>query len=76
MSHKIENVKTELRHRVRAETRFGRPRVVMGTAVDEEEFWRAVAQDEDLLSLGPGAPAKKRRAYFLTDKVVAARKGS
>ena len=49
-----------------AETRFGHPWVVMGAAENEEEFWRAVGQDENLSSLGAGAPAKKLRAYFLT----------
>jgi hypothetical protein len=58
-----------------AETRFGHPWVVLGTAGDEEEFWRRVAMDEDLLSLGPYAPARKRRAYFLGDNVNNVRAG-
>lgn len=58
-----------------AETRFGRPWVVMGTAESEEDFWRAVEQDENLSSLGARAPAKKLRAYFLTGKDNATRKG-
>jgi hypothetical protein len=51
-----------------AETRFGRPWVVLGTAASEEEFWRAVEQDEDLSRLGARRPAKRRRAYFLTEE--------
>lgn len=58
-----------------AETRFGHPWVVMGTAGDEEEFWREVEQDEDLSSLGPRRPPRKRRAYFLTEKGDASRAG-
>lgn len=48
-----------------AETRYGRPWVVLGTAAGEEEFWREVGRDEDLSSLGATGPATKRRAYFL-----------
>lgn len=55
-----------------AETRFGHPWVVLGTADDEEEFWRAVGEDEDLLSLGARRPAQSRRAYFLTEEACAA----
>lgn len=55
-----------------AETRFGHPWVVLGTADNEEEFWREVEQDEDLSSLGARLPAKKQRAYFLTEKSNAA----
>lgn len=51
-----------------AETRFGRPWVVLGTAEGEEEFWREVARDEDLSGLGACAPAKKYRAYFLAER--------
>lgn len=51
-----------------AGTRFGHPWVVMGTAESEEEFWREVGRDEDLLALGPSAPAERRRAYFLADE--------
>lgn len=51
-----------------AETRFGHPWVVMGTAVDEEAFWREIEQDEDLLRLGPVRPAAKHRAYFLPEE--------
>lgn len=59
-----------------AATRFGHPWVVMGTARDEEEFWRGVARDEDLSGLGPSAPAARRRAYFLADEGDATRDGS
>ena len=58
-----------------AETRFGHPWVVLGTASNEEEFWREVGRDENLSSLGGRAPAKKHREYFLTERVDATRKG-
>lgn len=51
-----------------AETRFGHPWVVMGTAESEEEFWREVGRDEGLSSLGARGPATKRRAYFLSER--------
>lgn len=57
-----------------AETRFGHPWVVMGTAESEEGFWRALEQDEDLSRLGAGPPAKRQRAYFLTEQGNAKRK--
>lgn len=50
-----------------AETRFGRPWVVLGTAASEEEFWRAVEGDEDLSSLGARRPARGVRAFFLAE---------
>lgn len=50
-----------------AETRFGRPWVVLGTAGSEEEFWRAVDEDEDLAALGARGPARLVRAFFLTE---------
>ncbi|MBD1911659.1 MULTISPECIES: hypothetical protein [unclassified Leptolyngbya] len=50
-----------------AETRFGHPWVVMGTARNEEEFWQRVEEDEDLVSLGAIRPAVKRRVWFLTE---------
>jgi hypothetical protein len=59
-----------------AETRFGHPWVVLGTAENEEEFWREVEKDADLSSLGASTPAKRRRAYFLTEKATAAGKGA
>lgn len=52
-----------------AETRFGHPWVVLGTAASEEEFWREVGRDEDLSGLGARAPARRRRAYFLAETV-------
>ena len=58
-----------------AETRFGHPWVVLGTAENEEAFWGEVEQDDELSSLGPRLPAKQRRAYFLTEKGNAAGKG-
>ena len=50
-----------------AETRFGHPWVVLGMAESEEAFWRGVEQDEDLSSLGGSRPARKVRAFFLTE---------
>lgn len=58
-----------------AETRFGHPWVALGTAEDEEAFWREVEQDENLSSLGASRPAKRRLAYFLTEAWDAARRG-
>ena len=51
-----------------AETRYGRPWVVLGTAPCEEEFWRGVALDEELSALGARRPASRRRAYFLAEE--------
>ncbi|HEX8503004.1 MAG TPA: hypothetical protein VF659_20640 [Pyrinomonadaceae bacterium] len=48
-----------------AETQFGSPWVVMGTADGEEEFWREVEEDEDLSGLRAYRPARRLRAYFL-----------
>jgi hypothetical protein len=50
-----------------ATTRFGHPWVVMGTAADEEEFWREVEQDEDLAYLEAIRPPRQKRAFFLTE---------
>ena len=50
-----------------AATRFGHPWIIMGTADNEEAFWRDVDQDEDLFRLGGIRPANQRRAYFLTE---------
>ncbi|HEX6290488.1 MAG TPA: hypothetical protein VFZ66_14970 [Herpetosiphonaceae bacterium] len=58
-----------------AETRFGHPWVVLGTAENEAAFWREVEQDEDLSRLGAIKPAAKQRAYFLTEKDHATRTG-
>lgn len=55
-----------------AETRFGHPWVAMGTAENEEEFWREVEQDENLSSLGASRPARRLRAYFLTESILQA----
>lgn len=51
-----------------AGTRFGHPWVVLGTAASEDEFWRALGEDEDLSSLGAGRPARSVRAFFLTEE--------
>ncbi len=58
-----------------AETRFGHPWVVMGMAESEEIFWRGVEQDEELASLGAARPARKERAFFLTERGNETRKG-
>ncbi|HEX8721660.1 MAG TPA: hypothetical protein VF736_13575 [Pyrinomonadaceae bacterium] len=50
-----------------AETRFGRPWVVLGTAETEEEFWRELRRDEDLSGLNARPPAERLRAYFLAE---------
>lgn len=51
-----------------AETRYEHPWVVMGAAEDEAAFWRTVEEDEDLKGLGPIRPARKLRAFFLTEQ--------
>ena len=50
-----------------AETRFGRPWVVLGTAAREEEFWRGADEDEELSGLGPRRPARRERVFFLAE---------
>jgi len=50
-----------------AETRYGAPWVVLGTAPSEKAFWRAVSGDDDLSGLGALRPARRVRAFFLTD---------
>ena len=45
-----------------ADTRFGPPWVVLGTAKSEEDFWREVEEDDDdlaLRTLGPQKPARQ-----------------
>jgi hypothetical protein len=51
-----------------AQTRFGAPWVVLGTASDEAAFWRAVEEDDGLSGLGPIRPAARQRAFFITDE--------
>ncbi|HEX8692725.1 MAG TPA: hypothetical protein VF746_09915 [Longimicrobium sp.] len=51
-----------------AETRYGHPWVVMGTAESEEAFWREVEADDDLAGLGPVRPAVRHRAFFLAEE--------
>jgi hypothetical protein len=41
--------------------------VVLGTADDEDAFWRAVAEDDDLSGLGAIRPVERLRAYLLVD---------
>lgn len=50
-----------------AQTRYGAPWVVMGTAESEAGFWRAVEADDDLAALRPVPPAVRQRAFFLAD---------
>lgn len=50
-----------------AQTRFGAPWVVLGTAESEAAFWREVDEDDDLAGLGPMRPAARQRTFFLTD---------
>jgi hypothetical protein len=54
-----------------AETRFGHPWVVMGTATNEAAFWQEVEQEEDLESLGAMRPARQQRTFFLTQNEIA-----
>ncbi|HEX8242764.1 MAG TPA: hypothetical protein VF541_04700 [Longimicrobium sp.] len=51
-----------------AETRYGPPWVVMGTAEVEDAFWREVQADDDLAGLGPIRPAVMYRAFLLTEQ--------
>lgn len=51
-----------------AQTRYGAPWVVLGTAADEAAFWRAVREDDGLAALGPVEPASRLKAYYLTDE--------
>ena len=53
-----------------AGTRYGHPWVVLGTAASEEEFWRALEEDDDLAGLGARGPARRVRAFFLTERAV------
>jgi hypothetical protein len=48
-----------------AQTRYGAPWVVMGTAENEAAFWAAVDADDDLAGLGPIRPAVRLPAFFL-----------
>lgn len=50
-----------------AQTRYGAPWVVLGTAESEAAFWRRVEEDDDLAALGPVRPAVRQRAFFLAD---------
>ena len=51
-----------------AQTRFGAPWVVLGTAESEDAFWRAAEDDDDLSRLGAVGPAARLRAFFLADE--------
>jgi hypothetical protein len=50
-----------------AQTRYGPPWVVLGTAPSEKAFWRAVGEDHDLAGMGGVRPARRIRALLLTD---------
>ncbi|MFD8144706.1 hypothetical protein [Streptomyces sp. NPDC059708] len=50
-----------------AQTEYGAPWTVLGTAASEAEFWQQVRLDDDLLRLGPLAPAEPHEVDFLTD---------
>lgn len=50
-----------------AQTGYGAPWVVMGTAESETAFWGVVEADEDLVGLRPVRPAARVHAFFLTD---------
>ncbi|MGE7387813.1 hypothetical protein ACQKM2_20260 [Streptomyces sp. NPDC004126] len=51
-----------------AQTEYGAPWAVLGTAATEAEFWQEVRLDDDLVGLGPSAPAELRHVHFLTDE--------
>jgi hypothetical protein len=51
-----------------ADTRFGPPWVILGTAESEEAFWREVEEDDDalaLITLGPQKPARQIMVDFV-----------
>ncbi|WP_020470574.1 hypothetical protein [Zavarzinella formosa] len=48
-----------------ASTKYGSHWIVLGVADSEEDFWRQVAENEDLISLGPIPPARQVRVHFL-----------
>ena len=48
-----------------AETSYGQPWVVLGTATREEEFWRLVYEDDDLHARKPLQPATRLRVYYM-----------
>lgn len=50
-----------------AQTRYGAPWVVLGTAESEAAFWRAVGDDGNLAGLGGIRPAQRVRAFFVAD---------
>lgn len=50
-----------------AETKFGYPWVVMGTAETAAAFWQGVEQSQDLSRLGAIEPVSQQRVFFLTD---------
>lgn len=52
-----------------AETNFGHPWVVIGTASTEDDFWSQMKEEsnDDLRSLEPRAPAQKFRVWFMSD---------
>lgn len=46
------------------------PWIVLGTAQNENEFWRVLENEPDLVSLNPRAPAQLRHVYFFSDRVL------
>lgn len=50
-----------------AETRFGAPWILFGVAASEDEFWRDIAEDEDLIALGPKQPARLIHVHFVME---------
>ncbi|GAA0290166.1 hypothetical protein GCM10010302_30850 [Streptomyces polychromogenes] len=51
-----------------AQTKYGAPWAVFGTAASEAEFWQQVRLDDCLLGLGPLAPGELHHVDFLTDR--------
>jgi hypothetical protein len=51
-----------------AQTRYGAPWVVLGTAASEAAFWSAVDADDDLSNLGAVRPAKRVRVQFFAEE--------
>lgn len=50
-----------------AQTEYGAPWTVLGTAATEAEFWQRVRLDDALVGLGALAPAEPHVVHFLTD---------
>ena len=48
-----------------AESAFGPPWLVLGTADSEDDFWRLIESDPDLAALKPTRPARRTQTCFL-----------